>query len=98
MHALAPFLLLLSSVFIPLDGVILARLAGQINAAVRVTERPVNCTAVVIWFTVVVFYHAMANFAPAWGAAMPTLVWTFVLTFLLIFVLAKLTSDSAKKA
>ena len=89
MHALEPFLLMLSSVFIPLYGVILARLAGKTNVAALVTERPVNYSAVLIWFSGVVFYHAMANLAPAWGSAIPTLVLTFVL--------AKLMSDSAQK-
>ena len=89
MHALEPFLLMLSSVFIPLYGVILARLVGKTNVAALVTERAVNYSAVLIWFSGVVFYHTMANFAPAWGAAIPTLVLTFVL--------AKLMSDSAKK-
>ncbi len=88
MHALEPFLLMLSSVFIPLYGVILARLVGKTNVAALVTERPVNYTAVLIWFTGVVFYHLMSKMAPAWGAAIPTLVLTFVL--------AKLMSDSAK--
>lgn len=89
MHALEPFLLMLSSVFIPLYGVILARLAGKTTVAALVTERPVNYSAVLIWFSGVVFYHAMANLAPAWGSAIPTLVLTFVL--------AKLMSDSAQK-
>ena len=88
MHALEPFLLMLSSVFIPLYGVILARLVGKTNVAALVTERPVNYTAVLIWFSGVVFYHLMSKYAPAWGAAIPTLVLTFVL--------AKLLSDSAK--
>ena len=88
MHALEPFLLMLSSVFIPLYGVILARLVGKTNVAALVTERPVNYTAVLIWFSGVVFYHLMSKYAPAWGAAIPTLVLTFVL--------AKLMSDSAK--
>ena len=89
MHALEPFLLLLSSVFIPLYGVILARLVGKTNVAALVTERPVNYSAVLIWFSGVVFYHVMSKYAPAWGAAIPTLV--------LNFVLAKLMSDSVKK-
>jgi putative hydroxymethylpyrimidine transporter CytX len=90
MHALEPFLLLLSSVFIPLYGVILARLAGKTNVAALVTERAVNYSAVLIWFSGVVFYHLMSKMAPAWGAAIPTLVLTFVL--------AKLMNDSAKKS
>ena len=89
MHALEPFLLMLSSVFIPLYGVILARLVGKTNVAALVTDRPVNYSAVLIWFSGVVFYHAMANLAPAWGSAIPTLVLTFGL--------AKLMNDSAKK-
>jgi putative hydroxymethylpyrimidine transporter CytX len=89
MHALEPFLLMLSSVFIPQYGVILARLVGKNNVAALVTERPVNYTAVLIWFSGVVFYHLMSKMAPAWGAAIPTLVLTFVL--------AKLMSDSTEK-
>jgi len=89
MHALEPFLLMLSSVFIPLYGVILARLVGKTNVATLVTERAVSYSAVLIWFSGVVFYHLMSQFAPAWGAAIPTLVLTFVL--------AKLMSDSVKK-
>ena len=88
MHALEPFLLMLSSVFIPLYGVILARLVGKTNVAALVTERQVNYSAVLIWFSGVVFYHLMSKYAPAWGAAIPTLVLTFVL--------AKLMSDSPK--
>ncbi len=83
MHALEPFLLMLSSVFIPLYGVILARLVGKTNVAALVTERPVNYSAVLIWFSGVVFYHVMANMAPAWGSAIPTLVLTFVLAKLM---------------
>ena len=90
MHALEPFLLMLSSVFIPLYGVILARLVGKTNVAALVTERAVNYSAVLIWFSGVVFYHTMATFAPAWGAAIPTLVLTFVL--------AKLMNDKAARA
>ena len=90
MHALEPFLLMLSSVFIPLYGVILARLVGKANVAALVTERAVNYSAVLIWFSGVVFYHLMSKMAPAWGAAIPTLVLTFVL--------AKLMNDSAKKS
>ena len=50
MHSLEPFLLMLSSVFIPLYGVILARLTGQSDVAALVTQRQVNYSAVLIWF------------------------------------------------
>ena len=79
MHSLEPFLLMLSSVFVPLYGVILARLAGQPNVVSLMTERRVNTSAVAIWLLGVVCYHLCAQLVPNWGAALPTLALTFVL-------------------
>jgi NCS1 family nucleobase:cation symporter-1 len=79
MHSLEPFLLMLSSVFVPLYGVILARLAGQANVVALMTERKVNTSAMAIWLLGVACYHLCAQLAPSWGAALPTLVLTFVL-------------------
>lgn len=79
MHSLEPFLLMLSSVFIPLYGVILARLAGQANLPALMLERKINTSAVVIWLLGVACYHLCAQLAPQWGAALPTLLLTFVL-------------------
>ena len=79
MHSLEPFLLILSSVFVPLYGVILARLAGQQNVVSLMTERRVNASAVAIWLVGVACYHLCAQLAPNWGAALPTLALTFVL-------------------
>jgi NCS1 family nucleobase:cation symporter-1 len=81
MHSLEPFLLMLSSVFVPLYGVILARLAGQPNVVSLVTERRVNYSAVAIWLLGVASYHLCAQLAPNWGAALPTLVLTFGLAW-----------------
>lgn len=81
MHSLEPFLLMLSSVFVPLYGVILARLAGHTNVATLVTERQVNYSAVIIWLLGVACYHLCAQLAPAWGAALPTLMVTFSLAW-----------------
>jgi NCS1 family nucleobase:cation symporter-1 len=89
MHSLEPFLLMLSSVFIPLYGVILARLAGKSNVVALVTERKVNYSAVLIWFVGLVCYHACAQLAPSWGAALPTLALTFAL--------ARFTNDKSVK-
>lgn len=86
MHSLEPFLLMLSSVFVPLYGVILARLTGRGNIAQLVGERKVNYSGVAIWFTGVLCYHLCAQLAPSLGAALPTLVLTFVL--------ARLTNDT----
>ena len=81
MHSLEPFLLMLSSVFVPLYGVILARLAGQGNIASLMTERTVNYTAVAIWLLGIACYHLCAQLAPSWGAALPTLGLTFALAW-----------------
>ena len=81
-HNLEPFLLMLSSVFVPLYGVILARLVGQTNIALLVTERRVNIGAVTIWLLGIACYHLCAQLAPQWGAALPTLLLTFSLAWL----------------
>ena len=79
MHSLEPFLLMLSSVFIPLYGVILARLAGHSDVAALVNERRVHYSAVAIWLAGVACYHLLAQLRPEAGAALPTLLLTFVL-------------------
>jgi NCS1 family nucleobase:cation symporter-1 len=79
MHSLEPFLLMLSSVFVPLYGVILARLGGVRDVAARVGSARVVPGAVAIWIAGVVCYHVCARLAPQFGAALPTLVLTFLL-------------------
>ncbi len=79
MHSLEPFLLMLSSVFVPLYGVILARLAGHPDPARLVNSRRMDGSAVAIWVLGVACYHLCAKFAPDWGATLPSLVLTFVL-------------------
>jgi len=78
-HSLVPFLLMLSSVFVPLYGVILARLSGTPNVAALVGTKKVNLSAAVIWILGVATYHLLTQLAPDWGASLPTLVLTFVL-------------------
>ena len=72
-------LMMLSSIFVPLYGVILARLAGHPAVASLVTERTVNYSAVVIWLSGIACYHLWAQLLPGWGAALPTLALTFAL-------------------
>ena len=79
MHNLEPFLLRLSSVFVPLYGVILARLVGLPNIALLITDRRVNISAVTIWLLGIACYHLCAQLDPQWGAALPTLLLTFSL-------------------
>ena len=80
MHSLEPFLLLLSSVFVPLYGVILGRLALGSRWA-RQVDRRIDWSAAAIWIAGIAIYHACGRFAPQWGAALPALVTTFVLAW-----------------
>lgn len=82
MHSLEPFLLMLSSVFVPLYGVILARLGNSSDIAARIGSQHVNVSAVAIWFSGIACYHLCAQFAPEWGSALPSLVLTFALATL----------------
>ncbi|MBU0746399.1 MAG: cytosine permease [Gammaproteobacteria bacterium] len=82
MHSLEPFLLLLSSVFVPLFGVILGRLAFGADApALLAQARKVNLIPVAIWLAGIAFYHLIPKVSPVLGAALPTLVICFVLAF-----------------
>lgn len=83
MHSLEPFLLLLSSVFVPLYGVILGRLGWQANALGHAPlARKVDVAAALLWLGGIATYHALATWAPQWGSALPTLLLTFVLAWL----------------
>ncbi|MBT9506756.1 cytosine permease [Rhodoferax sp.] len=81
MHSLEPFLLLLSSVFVPLYGVILGRL-GTGQPSFALTQRKLDPTAAVFWLGGIAAYHMIAKWAPQWGAALPTLALTFTLAWL----------------
>ncbi len=73
MRGLEPFLLILSSVFVPLYGVILGRLgfgsAGSVMPSVKV-----DYVAAVIWIVGIGVFQALTNWAPQWGATLPTVV------------------------
>ncbi len=79
MHSLEPFLLMLSSIFVPLYGVILGRLATGRAAG---PARRVDGLAAVLWLAGIALYHALAQWVPQWGSALPTLAATFVLAAL----------------
>ena len=80
MHSLEPFLLMLSSVFVPLYGVILGRL-GLGNAA-QPERTAVDRTAVRLWVLGIVVYHSVERLAPQWGASLVSLGLTFALAAL----------------
>ncbi|MEF9947296.1 MAG: cytosine permease [Comamonas sp.] len=78
MHSLEPFLLLLSSCFVPLFGVMLGRLAFGTNAVELMRDAPaVRWDAVAIWVLGIAFYHLLPYVTTAMGSALPTLVLTF---------------------
>lgn len=78
MHDLEPFLLKLSSVFVPLYGVILGRLALG-GLALSTSERRVDWAAAAIWLLGVVLFQTLNAWAPQWGASLPVLTVTFAL-------------------
>lgn len=93
MHRLEPFLLLLSSVFVPLFGVILGRLAwaGDIPALLT-AARPVHWAPVGIWLAGVAVYHLAPQWLPGAGSALPALAFSFALA-----LLTRLRTRSASK-
>jgi putative hydroxymethylpyrimidine transporter CytX len=80
-HSLEPFLLMLSSVFVPLYGVILGRLGTSTNSSTAQTapQRKIDISAALLWLAGIAVYHALAKWAPQWGSALPTLALSFVL-------------------
>jgi len=80
MHSLEPFLLMLSSVFVPLYGVILGRLG--LGPWVGETKRTVDWRSAGVWLLGIATFHACAQWAPQWGSALPSLALTFALAWL----------------
>lgn len=82
MHSLEPFLLLLSSVFVPLFGVILGRLAfGTDAAALLARTGKAHALPIAIWIAGIATYHVCRTWAPAAGAALPALALSFGLAW-----------------
>ncbi len=81
-HSLEPFLLLLSSIFVPLFGVILGRL-GVGQPRFSPTQCKVDMATASMWLGGIATYHAIAHWMPHWGAALPTLVLTFLLALII---------------
>jgi len=80
MHSLEPFLLTLSSVFVPLYGVILGRWAFG-GAVLRGNDAGqasiIEVWPALLWLLGIVCYHTITAWAPGLGAALPTLLGTF---------------------
>ena len=83
MHSLEPFLLTLSSIFVPLYGVILGRLGRRRDVPALLSGAPkVEVTAVVAWLIGIGVYHLSAALTPDLGSALPSLVISYVVAAL----------------
>ncbi len=80
MHIIETFLLILSSVFVTLFGVILGRLSLGATP-VNPHGKAVDVTAAAIWIAGIFVYHAIAKWAPQLGSALPTLLFSVVLAW-----------------
>ena len=80
MHSIEPFLLMLSSVFVPLYGVILGRLGY--GAPTRTDTPAVHWPTALIWLLGIAVFHGLALWAPQLGSALPALALTWLLAFL----------------
>ena len=72
---------MLSSVFVPLYGVILGRLGTGVRASVAAPLRGIDWGAASLWIAGIALYHACARWAPQFGSALPTLALTFTLAW-----------------
>ena len=75
MHGLEPFLLMLSSVFVPLFGVAISQLARHGQA----THKGVNIVPVTIWLLGIATFHLCPLLWPQIGSALPSLAITLLL-------------------
>ncbi|MFM1817547.1 MAG: hypothetical protein RL364_407 [Pseudomonadota bacterium] len=84
MHSLEPFLLTLSSVFVPLFGVILGRMACNActSSSLSPSTKTIDFSAAALWILGIACFHSVAKWAPQLGSALPTLALTFVLAWL----------------
>lgn len=84
MHSLEPFLLTLSSVFVPLFGVILGRMACNAcaSSSLSPSTKAIDFSAAALWILGIACFHSVAKWAPQLGSALPTLALTFALAWL----------------
>ena len=74
MHSLEPFLLTLSSIFVPLFGVVISQLAFGTPPA----GGPVRLGAALVWVAGIACFHLGGQLWPEWGAALPALAFSLV--------------------
>ena len=79
MHAIEPFLLILSSIFVPLFGVMLARYQAIKMASDLGAIPAIHYGATAAWLAGLAVYHAAAFWLPEAGSALPSLLVAFIL-------------------
>ncbi len=79
MHSLEPFLLTLSSVFLPLFGVILGRMGFGYSSTMT---SKVDIKAVLSWMAGIALYQLGMQLESPWGSALPSLMLTLLLGWL----------------
>ena len=79
MHSLEPFLLTLSSVFLPLFGVILGRMGFGYSGTMT---SKVDIKAVLSWLAGITLYQLCMQLESPWGSALPSLMLTLLLGWL----------------
>ncbi len=83
MHAIEPFLLMLSSIFVPLFGVMLARYQSIKAASAAASIPSIQFGATAAWIVGIATYHATAQWLPDTGSALPSLAIAFILAKIL---------------
>ncbi|MDP4300387.1 purine-cytosine permease family protein [Leptothrix discophora] len=79
MHSLEPFLLMLSSIFVPLFGVVISQLSGQ----TRGHDAAIAWGPALVWLVGIATFHLSPMAFPDLGSAIPSLVVTLGLGALL---------------
>lgn len=84
MHAIEPFLLYLSSVFVPLFGVILANYQSiKQRAASNEGVSAIHIGPVLSWLIGIAVYQGASFYYPDFGSALPSLIISFLLAKIL---------------
>ena len=66
--------LMLSSIFVPLYGVIIARLSFKTTLDERVHAPAIHMPSAVIWLIGIAVFHLCSHYAPQFGSAIPSLL------------------------
>ena len=72
------YLTILSSIFVPLFGVILARYRSVRQSVAQEPAVAIEWSALVAWAVGVALYWVSQNYYPEWGSALPSILFSFL--------------------